>query len=278
MIAPVAPLPTVAVIAVALTTLKAVAALPPNFTPVAPVKLVPVMVTTVPVPPLLGENEVMIGAGMNVKAPVLLAVPPGVVTVIVPVVPLPTVAFRVVALVTLKEAAATPPKVTAVTPVKLVPVMVTTVPAAPLLGENEVIVGAGMKVKVPVLVAVPPGLVTVIAPLAPLPTVAVIALALTTLKVVAAWPPMATTVVPVKLLPVMVTTVPVPPLLGENEVIVGAEMTVKVPELIAVPPGVVTVIVPVVPLPTVAVMEVSLTTVKTVAGVPPKDTAVAPVK
>ena len=74
----------------------------------------------------------------------------------------------------MKEAAAVPPKVTAVAPVKLVPVMVTTVPAPPLLGVNEVMVGAGMKVKVPLLVAVPPGVVTVIVPVAPLPTVAVI--------------------------------------------------------------------------------------------------------
>ena len=48
--------------------------------------------------------------------------------------------------------------------------------------------------------------------------------------------------------------------------------------LTAVPPGVVTVIGPVAPLPTVALIEVALTTVKEAAGVPPKATAVAPVK
>ena len=67
----------------------------------------------------------------SVKMPVLVAVPPGVVTVIVPVAPLPTVALMVVALVTVNDAAAVPPKATAVAPVKLVPVMVTTVPAYP---------------------------------------------------------------------------------------------------------------------------------------------------
>ena len=77
-----APLPTVAVIVVALATVKEVAAVPPKATAVAPVKLVPVMVTTVPVPPLVGVNEVMVGAGMKVKVPLLVAVPPGVVTVI----------------------------------------------------------------------------------------------------------------------------------------------------------------------------------------------------
>ena len=79
---------------------------------------------------------------------------------------------------TVKDAAAVPPKVTAVAPVKLVPVMVTTVPDAPLVGVNEVMVGAGMKVKVPLLVAVPPGVVTVIGPVAPLPTVALMVVAL----------------------------------------------------------------------------------------------------
>ena len=53
---------------------------------------------------------------------------------------------------------------------------------------------------------------------------------------------------------------------------------VKVPLLVAVPPGVVTAIVPVAPLPTVAVIEVELLTVKATAAVPPKVTAVAPVK
>ena len=76
------------------------------------------------------------------KVPLLVAVPPGVVTVIVPVAPFPTVALMVVALVTVKDAAAVPPKATAVAPVKLVPVMVTTVPVPPLVGVNEVMVGA----------------------------------------------------------------------------------------------------------------------------------------
>ena len=115
-----------------LVTVKDGADVPPKVTAVAPVKLVPVMVTTVPEPPLLGVNEVMVGGGMKVKVPLLVAVPPGVVTVIVPVVPLPTVAVIEVALVTVKEVAAVPPKATAVAPVKLVPVMVTTVPAPPL--------------------------------------------------------------------------------------------------------------------------------------------------
>ena len=55
-----------------------------------------------------------------------------------------------------------------------------------------------------------------------------------------------TAVVPVKLVPLMVTPVPTGPLAGVKLVIVGGLITVKVPGLVAVPPGVVTLIVPVV--------------------------------
>ncbi len=279
-IVPVAPLPTVALMVVALVTVKAVAAMPPKATAVAPVKLVPVMVTTVPVPPVLGVNEEMVGNGgeVQVKVPILVAMPPGVVTVIVPVAPLPSVAVIEVVLLTVKDLAAVPPKATAVAPKKLLPVMVTTVPGVPLLGVNDVMIGAEKKVKTPLLVAVPPGVVIMIAPVAPLPTVAVTEVALATVTAVAAVPPKDTAVAPVRLAPVMVTTVPVLPLLGVNEVMVGARVKVKALLLVAVPTGVVTLIVPVVPLPTVAVIVVRLTTVNEVTAVPPKATAVAPVK
>ena len=73
-----------------------------------------------------------------------------------------------------------------------------------------------------------------------------------TVKVALA-PLKATRVVPLKLLPLMVTLVPTGPLAGVKPVIVGGLMTVKLPALVAVPPGVVTLIVPVVaPVGTVA--------------------------
>ena len=105
---------------------------------------------------------------------------------------------------------------------KFVPLMVTTVPAAPLVGVNEMMLGAGMKVNVPVLVAVPPAVVTVIVPVAPLPTVAVMVLSFTTVKAVADAPPKATAVAPVKPLPVILSTAPTPPLAGVNAVMAGA--------------------------------------------------------
>ena len=59
---PEAPEPTVAVMVVEFTTVKAEAAVPPKVTPVMSIKLVPVMVTTPNPPELVGVNEVMVGA------------------------------------------------------------------------------------------------------------------------------------------------------------------------------------------------------------------------
>ena len=71
---------------------------------------------------------------------------------------------------------------------------------------------------------------------------------------VAALPLNATALAPVKFVPVIVTLVPTGPLAGVKLVIVGAlALTVKLAELVAVPPGVVTVTGPVVaPAGTVA--------------------------
>ena len=115
----------------------------------------------------------------------LLAVPPGVVTTIGPVVPLLTVTVRLFVLSAV-IAAITPPMVTAVALSRFVPLIVTDAPAPALLGENEMMVGGGIKVKLLVLVAVPPGVVTMIGPVAPLPTVTVRAVALSTGEW---WPP-----------------------------------------------------------------------------------------
>jgi len=55
-------------------------------TAVAVLKPVPVMVTLVPTRPLVGVNEVMLGATMTVKSPALVPVPAELVTLIFPVV------------------------------------------------------------------------------------------------------------------------------------------------------------------------------------------------
>ena len=72
-----------------------------NFTAVAPVKVVPVRVTVVPTPPLVGVKFVIVGGATTVKLPELVAVPPAVVTLSFPVVtPVGATAVIFVALVT----------------------------------------------------------------------------------------------------------------------------------------------------------------------------------
>jgi hypothetical protein len=134
--------------------------------------------------------------------------------------------------------------------------MTTIVPTGPLVGEKLVIVGAEITVKLAALVAVPPEVVTLAVPVvAPVGTVAVICVALLTVKLVAVVPLNLTAVAPVKLVPVRTTVVPTGPLLGLKLLTVGAATTVKLVGLVAVPPEVVTAIVPVVaPVGTVAVI------------------------
>ena len=61
--------------------------MPSNFTDVAPVKALPVMVTTVPTGPIAGEKDEIVGAGcVTVKLDALVAIPPPVVTSIGPLV------------------------------------------------------------------------------------------------------------------------------------------------------------------------------------------------
>ena len=123
-------------------TERAAAAVPLKATRVAPVKFVPVMATPVPTGPLLGLNELIVGsAPVTVKALALSTEPPGVVTLILPVVaPLGTLVLIWVS-ETIPKLAVVPLKVTWVAPVKFVPVMVTAVPTGPLVGVNKVIIG-----------------------------------------------------------------------------------------------------------------------------------------
>lgn len=281
----VAPFGTVAMIFVSESTVK-LADVRLNFTEVAPVKFVPLIVTEVPGAPLVGENDVMVGAGGDVptvKSVALVAVPDGVVTEIAPDwAPLGTVAVIFVSVFTVKVVADLFLNLTSVAPVKFVPLIVTTVPTGPNVGENDVIVGAApaVTVKFVELVAVPDGVVTVIGPVvAPDGTVAVIFKLELTVKL-ALTPLNFTDVAPSKFVPFTVTVVPTGPDVGENEVIDGAAVavTMKSDELVAVPSGVVTEMGPVVaPLGTVALILVFELTVN-VATVFLNLTSVAPVK
>ena len=79
--------------------------------------------------------------GSSQVNPVLVAVPPEVVTLTLPDEPLPIIAVIVVAFTTVNEVAGVPPKLTSVVPVKFVPVILTVVPAPEEDGVNEAIVG-----------------------------------------------------------------------------------------------------------------------------------------
>jgi hypothetical protein len=158
-----------------------------------------------------------------VKLVAVKAVPPGVVTEMVP---LPAAAGTVVliwvALTTVKVAVA-PAKLTFVVAVKLVPIMVTGVPTGPLAGVKLVIVGGGgITVKLVGETAVPPDVVTDTKALtAPVGTVVVICVALATVNM-ATVEPKPTDVAPVKFVPVMVTASPALPLVGATLVMLGA--------------------------------------------------------
>ena len=140
----------------------------------------------------------MVGAAMTVKLEPLVAVPPGVVTVTVPVdAPLGTLVVILVSELTWKLAVV-PLNFTAVAPVRFVPVIVTGSPTPPLVGLSDEIVGAAMTVKLEPLVAVPFGVVTVTVPVdAPLGTLVVILVSELTWNV-AAVPLNFTAVAPVK--------------------------------------------------------------------------------
>ena len=179
-----------------------------------------------------------------------------------------------VASTTENDAAAVPPKLTAEALLKLVPVMVTVAPLAAVVGVNEEMVGP--EYVNPANVEVPVGVVALTLPEVPVPTTAVIDVALTTLNDVAAVPPKLTAEALLKLVPVMVTVVPFEAEVGENEEMVGLEY--MYPDFVEIPLGVVTLTLPEVPVATTAVIVVAPTILNDVAAVPPKLTAVAPDK
>jgi hypothetical protein len=148
---PAEPAGEVAVICVPLLTVNEVAVLVPTLTPVAPVKLVPVIVTDVPpaVDPEDGLTLDTAGAGsyVNWSALEVALVPPGVVTVTwtVPAMPAGETAEIDVELFTTTPVAALAPKLTVAPETKPVPVIVTDwVPAnGPSAGVTPVTVGTG---------------------------------------------------------------------------------------------------------------------------------------
>jgi hypothetical protein len=273
--APEEPLPTIAMMDEEDTTVNALTEVPPSVTTEVLLKLVPVIVMSAPAAAVVGANAVIVGAGMNVN-PASEAEPPGVVRLTAPEEPLPTIATIVVDDTTVNELTEVPPSVTTEVLLKLVPVIVIKAPAAAVVGAKALIVGAGMNVN-PASEAVPPGVVKLNAPVAPVPTTATMEVEETTVNDATGVPPKVITEVPLKLVPVIVIILPAPALVGAKEVMVGAGMNVN-PASDAVPPGVVKLTAPDEPLPTIATIVDDDTTVNELTAVPPNVKAVVPSK
>lgn len=225
-------LPVVAPAGTAAVMLEAEAAVTVAVTPLkettgeAP-KLVPLIVMLAPGAPLVGVNAEMTGVGSTVKFVALEIVTPFTVTERSPVEApagtcesmLPDVKAETVALVVLNMSAGVVRK--------LVPVIDTGVPTAPLVGVKPVMVGVGNTVKLEALEIVTPFTLIEMGPLtAPVGTEVVIEVvddAVTT----AAVPLKETVGVVLKLVPVMTTVAPIAPLAGVNPVIVGVPSTEK---------------------------------------------------
>jgi hypothetical protein len=120
---------------------------PPIVMRMAGDRLVPVTVTTVPIPPLLGLKAVTVGGG-RANVCWLLTVPPGVVTVIGPVVAPAGTLVMISEATSVVTVAGVPLKVTEVAPVRPEPRMVTEVPILPDAGVMLLMVGGGAMVKI----------------------------------------------------------------------------------------------------------------------------------
>jgi hypothetical protein len=143
----VAPLGTGITMLVAVQPVAVPAEIPLKVTvlePWLPPKLVPAIVTEVPMGPDVGLRPVMLGAGITVKVTPLLGTPPTVTTTGPVVAPAGTGTMMLVGLQFETVVAGVPLNVTVLDPTdepKLVPVMVTDVPTAPDVGLKFVMVG-----------------------------------------------------------------------------------------------------------------------------------------
>src|SRR5580765_471903 len=135
---------------------------------VAP-KFVPVTVTDVPTGPLFGDSVVNVGGGFTVKLRPLLASPPTVTTTLPVVAPAGTGTTMLVA-VQLVGVAVVPLNLTVLVPCvapKVVPAIVTAVPAGPVVGDRLVSVGGTVTVKLRPLLASTPNVTTTLPVVAP---------------------------------------------------------------------------------------------------------------
>jgi len=208
--------------------LVGVAVVPLNVTVLEPFvapKFEPAIVTAVATGPVVGDRLVMLGGTRTVKVDPLLARPPTVTTTLPVVAPAGTGTTMLVA-DQLVGVAAVPLNVTVLEPCaapKFEPVMVTSVPTGPLVGDRLVMPGGTVTVNGRALLAVPPTVTTTFPVAAPAGTGATMLVADQLVGVAAA--PLNVTVlapcVAAKFVPVIVIAVPTGPLAGASVVSVG---------------------------------------------------------
>jgi hypothetical protein len=135
-----APAGTLAVICVSVFV-RMIAGTPPKEIAVAPVSAVPEIVTSPPMGPEVGRNEVTAGVGTTVKLLALEAEPPGVTILISPVVAPTGTVVVIVDPSLLRIIAATPLNVREVAPLRFEPLTLTELPTPPESGEKLEIEG-----------------------------------------------------------------------------------------------------------------------------------------
>jgi len=140
-----APIGTLTVMLLSLFTVKLVVLVVLKVTEFAPVKLLPEIVTGVPIAPCVGEKLETIGGGGNVPVTVkpaeLTPVPLGLVTAMRPLLADVGTTAVICVLESTVKLALVPLNLTETAPLNPVPLITTDVPAGPLVGANEVIVG-----------------------------------------------------------------------------------------------------------------------------------------
>jgi hypothetical protein len=190
-------------------------------------KLLPLIVTLAPAAALVGVKLEMLGVGSTVKLVPLLIVTPFTCIEIAPVLAPAGTVVAILDVVDEVIVAGVPLNDTIGVVLKFVPEMLTIAPTAPLVGENSTIVGVESTVKFDPLVILTPFTNMEMGPVnAPPGTTVLMVVALKEFTI-AATPLKDTVGVVLKLVPVIVTNAPTAPLVGEKEVSVGVERTVK---------------------------------------------------
>ncbi len=240
---------------------------------------VPVIATSVPTAPVVGEMLVMLSISTTVKATPLLEAPKTVTTTFPVVAPVGTVTAMLVAL-QFVAVAAVPLNVTVLFPCvgpKFMPVIVTGAPTAPDVTDKLVMLGVESTVKFTPFVFTPLAFTTTFPVVAPVGTVTAMLVALH-VPTVAVVPLNVTVLLPwvaPKFDPVIVTAAPTAPDVTDRLVMLGVGSTVKLTPFVFTPLAFTTTFPVVAPVGTGTAMLVALH-VPTVAAVPLKLTVPVP--